>query len=389
MLSDDLVANYLEQAWQEFSLEEQIVAWQQSRTQAYSNNPARWNAYQNYLCLKVFEMWLEAETDLQDKPKVWPHLNELPSFWEVVNGTVITLGETRLALILSETINPQELRVQREWVDIPEWAAHYYLAIQLNLEDRWLRVLGYATHAQLKQEGKYDPIDRTICLNRESLIEDLNVMWVALELFTSSKPDVEPLPTLSPPKAEVLLNQLSQPSPYSPRLDVPFQQWAAMIASSNWRQLLYQQRSQRVSTPKAQVNLSQWVQGIFEAGWQVVENLIVPTALVPVAKGGDIITRAKQIDLGEYAVALIVTRVPDDEQEISILLQVQATSDQTILPQNLQLSAFDESGAIHREVSAKTADFLIQLPRLIGCPGEGFSVKVALGNFSVTQDFLI
>ena len=383
---DELVAIYFEQAWQEFSPEDQIAAWQQSLTQPYSNDAARWNAYQNYLCLKVFETWLNAETDLEEKPQVWPQLDELPSFWEVVNGTVITLGETRLALIPSEMINFEELRVPREWVDIPDWAAHYYLAIQLDLEERWLRVLGYATHEQLKQEGKYDPIDRTVCLKRESLIEDLNVMWVTRELSTNSKLIVK-LPTLSNQKAEALLNQLTKPS-YSPRLDVPFEQWAALIADRHWRQMLYQRRSQPVTT-KTLVNLSQWVQGIFEAGWQVVEELFDPTVLVPVAKGADIIRRAKRIDLREHTVALIVTRMPEDEQEISILLQVQPTNAQTTLPRNLQLSAFDKSGTVHREVQAKTADSFIQLPRLIGSSGECFSVKVELEDFSTTEDFLI
>lgn len=386
---DDLVAIDPERAWLEFSLEDQIVAWQQSRNGAYSNDAARWNAYQNHLCMKAFEIWLEGETDLQDKPKVWPQPSELPSFWEVVNGTVITLGETRLVLIPSETLNLEELRVPQEWVDIPDWAAHYYLAVQLNLEDRWLRVLGYATHDRLKHQGKYDPMDRTICLNRESLIEDLNVMWVARELSTSSKLVVEPLPTLSSQKAEALLNRLSQPSPYSPRLDVPFEQWAALVADRDWRQNLYQRRSQRVTSPKTLVNLSQWVQGIFEVGWQVVEELVVPTVLVPVAKSADVTRRAKRIDLGEHAVALIVTRAPEDDREISILLQVEPTGGQTTLPQNLELSAFDESGTIHREVRVKNAAPFIELPRLIGFPGEHFSVKVALGDFSAEEDFVI
>jgi len=389
MLSfDDLAAIEPEQAWLEISLLDQIAALEQSQNQAYSNNAACWNAYQNYLCLKAFNIWLAAETDLPDRPTVWPHLSELPSFWEVVNGTVINLGETRLVLIPSETINLEELRVPQEWVDIPNWAAHYYLAVQLNLEERWLRVLGYATHYQLKHEGKYDPMDRTVCLNRESLVEDLNVMWVARELFTSRRLVVKPLPTLSSQKAEALLNQLSQPSPYSPRLDAPFEQWAALVANCDWRQHLYQRRSQYVNAPKPPVNLSQWFQSIFAAGWQVVEELVVPTVLVPVAKSADVIRRAKRIDFGDRAVVLIGTCTPEAEREISMLLQVQPTGGQTALPLNLQLSAFDKSGTIHREVRAKNADPVIELPRLIGFPGEQFSVKVALGDFSVTEDFV-
>jgi hypothetical protein len=391
MLSfDELTVIDSNQVWLEFSLEDQIEAWQQAQNQVYSNDAACWNAYQNYLCINAFQRWLEAETDLPDKPKVWPQPSDLPSFWEVVNGTVITLGETRLALFPSEELAFEELRVPREWVDIPDWAARYYLAVQLNLEDRWLKVLGYATHEQLQNEGKYDPMDRTICLDRESLIEDLNVMLITQELSTSFSLVVKPVPSLSNQKAEALLNRLSQPSCYSPRLDIPFEQWAGLVANSTWRQQLYHRRSPRVITsPKTLVNLSQWVQGIFEAGWQVVEELVVPKVLVPVAKSANLVERAKQINLGEHAFALIVTRTPENDQEISILLQVEPTNGQTTLPQNLQLSAFDKSEIIYREVRAQTNNSSIELPRLVGFPGEQFSVKLALGELSIIEDFAI
>ncbi|KJH71954.1 DUF1822 family protein [Aliterella atlantica] len=390
MLSfDDLIAIDSDCTWLEFSQEDQISAWQQVNKQIYSHDAARWNAYQNYLCLNAFQIWLAAETDLQDKPKVWTQPSELPSFWEVVNGTVITLGKTRLALVPSETMNLEELRVQQEWVDIPTWAADYYLAIELNLAERWLKVLGYATHEQLKNEGKYDPMDRTVCLDRASLIEDLNVMWITRELSTSGSPAVKPLPSLSNQAAEALLDRLSQPPCYSPRLDVPFEQWAALIAHPTWRQHLYQRRSQYLISAKTPVNLSQWVQGIFTAGWQVVEELVSPTVLVPVARSANPIERAKQINLGEHSVALIVTRIPEDEPEVSILLQVEPTSDRITLPENLQLSAFDESGTVHREVRAKNATPFIELPRLVGIPGEQFSVKLSVGDFSITEDFVI
>lgn len=396
MLSfDDLVIIDPDSIWLEFSPEEQRAALEQSRSQHYSNDAARWRGYLNHLCLKIFERWLEAEPDLPAKPTVWPQLSELPSLWEIVNGTAITLGEIRLVLIPSEEINLEELRVPQEWVDIPNWAADYYLAIQLNLEEHWLKVMGYATHDQLKHEGQSDPMDRTICLNQKSLTDDLNVLWVTRELFSSCRPVVKPLPVLSSQMVATLLKQLSQPSAYSPRLDVPFEQWAVLIANHDWRQQLYQQRwsaikqQHPVGLPKASVNLSQWVEGIFMAGWQVVEELVAPTVLVPVAKGADAIQKAKRISLGDCTVALVVTREPEPDQEISITLQVKPVSGQTTLPTNLQLSAFDQSETIYREVQAKNDDPVIELPRLIGSPGEQFSVKVALGDFSVTQDFVI
>ncbi len=389
MLSfNDLRVLEPEQLWQEFSVEEQTQAWQQSRTQAYSNNAARWRAYQNYLCLKKFETWLITEADLQDRPKVWPEPRELSSFWELVNGTAIALGKTRLLLVPDEALNLQELCVPQEWVDIPEWAAHYYLAIQQNSEERWFRVVGYATHDQLKQEGRYDPMDRTYCLQREKLIQDLNVMWIARELSPSRELVVAALPALSQREAVGLLNQLSQPSPYSPRLDVPFEKWAALIANPSWRQQLYQQRTSEVqvsasaASPKVWVKLSQWAKEALEAGGQVVEDLTAsPTLASATARGVTETEFTEQITIGDSVVELVVTYEPKTEQECRVRIKVQPTDGQTTLSPHLQLSAFDELEANREEVRASDTSPAIELPPLIFAQRERFTIQISLEGF--------
>ncbi len=50
-------------------------------------------------------------------------------------------------------------------------------------------------------------------------------MWLARELYPSPRPQLPPVPTLSTTEAQTLLTQLSQPLPYSPRLELPFTQW--------------------------------------------------------------------------------------------------------------------------------------------------------------------
>lgn len=335
---NDLRIIYPQQLWLELSTPEREYAWKLAASQPYSNVTARRTAFVNCLCLNALLTWLKEEPDLQEMPEVWPQSSELPSFWDVMNGTGLTLGETRLVIIPSDKSNLEEFRISQEWVDIPNWAAHYYLAVQLNLEEKWLRVWGYATHQQIREAASYDPMDRTYSLDREVLIEDLNVMWVARELCHLRKPDVKPLPTLSPAQVEKLLEQLGQWTPYSPRLVVPFEQWAALVASDSSRQHLYQRRLEnqkkhslqdsyatlpfenayseaadftntewKTGTPSLPVrvssgvpeglrptpidsptvaaaegshslanNLSQWFHNIFEAGWQSIEALSTP-----------------------------------------------------------------------------------------------------------------
>ncbi len=61
--------------------------------------------------------------------------------------------------------------------------ANYYLAVQVNPDDGWMKVFGYTTHQHLKKIGVYDPSDhRTYSLEVEDLIPDLNVLWITHQL---------------------------------------------------------------------------------------------------------------------------------------------------------------------------------------------------------------
>jgi hypothetical protein len=248
--------------------------------QKYSYDVAWWTAYKNCITLDAFLAWLKAESGIEEQPKVWPSRDDLPSIWEVVNGTAIALGQTRIVLIPNEGMDTNEYEVPAEWVDISDWAADYYLAVQVNFDDCWLRVWGYTTHKKLKQAGQYNSIKRTYSLGREELIEDLNIMWVARELGLERKAAIKPLPTLSTIQTDRLLEQLSQKTPYSPRLELAFESWGALLVSDEWRKKLY---NRRVAN-----ELRQWLsnavsgRNLLEDVWQTVEDIFASPELIPV-----------------------------------------------------------------------------------------------------------
>ncbi|MBD6617663.1 DUF1822 family protein [Komarekiella sp. 'clone 1'] len=291
-----LTTLYPNQVWLELSPQE--LEQTGSSQQEYSYDVARWTAFKNRLTLDAFLAWLKAESGVEDQPEVWPSRDDLSSFWEVVNGTAIQLGETRIILIPNEGMDINEYEVPAEWVDIPQWAADYYLAVQVNPDDCWLRVWGYATHKKLKQAGQYNSISRTYSLKRGELIEELNVMWVARELGSDHKAAIKPLPTLSPTQAHRLLEQLSQKTPYSPRLEVPFAIWGSLLASDEWRQTLYNRRvanpyvqvvSHAAAPSKKPVELRQWLRHIVESGrnlvedgWQTFEDIFASPEPIPI-----------------------------------------------------------------------------------------------------------
>jgi len=144
------------------------------------------------------------------------------------------------------------------------------------------------------------------------------------------------------------------------------------------------------------VNLSQWFENIFESGWQQIETLLgtQPTNLAlslrSTPEAG--VLRGKLIDLGiqhqGQAVVLVVALTPLHEQEMDISVEVHPKSGQTYLPPNLRLMVLDNLGEAVMEAIARSANNFIQL-QFSGAPGERFSAKVALGDVSVSENFVI
>ncbi|WP_449420397.1 DUF1822 family protein [Phormidium nigroviride] len=261
---------------------DQEIAWH--KAQHHSNPISRYNAYLNGACLKPFLNWLSEwlEEETLSQPSVW-HYQDIASIWEVVNGTAIEIGETRLVLIPSDEGDLEELCVPQEWVDIPNWSADYYLAVQVNLDgdndEFWIEICGFATHRQLKSEGRYSISNRTYSLAIEELTASLTVMQITLGLNLQA--EVSPLPNLSEVEAEKILKTFSDSSVYSPRLKGSFYQWAAFFANDEYRQHLYNQRLPKNGVPAvlatpSQIpeNLLQRAKNYWQAGWQTVGEMI-------------------------------------------------------------------------------------------------------------------
>ncbi|MBD2489398.1 DUF1822 family protein [Aulosira sp. FACHB-615] len=253
----------------EISETTQDAVWQQS--QNFSTPSTRLQAYLNRLCLLTVLPWLEEIWGIIAKPA--PNLAVLHSFWEVVNGTAITINQTRLILIPSLAIDINEIRVPQEWVDIPSWAGDYYLAVQVNTEDGWVKVWGYTTHLQLKQPSNYSAGDRTYNLDYEDLIHDLDILWVTRQLCPDAptKTEVEPLANLSLTQANNLLARLGNPAVKFPRLAIPFSLWGALLEHGGWRQRLYELRTGITQ----QWSIIQWIQtGISDLAQQLGWNYL-------------------------------------------------------------------------------------------------------------------
>jgi hypothetical protein len=245
-------------------------AWEGSQNAANPNS--RWQSYLNQVALNTFLTWVKAEEDAVAKAGFDPATQA--DIWEVVNGSAINLKDSKLVLIPSEAEDKSELRVPQEWVDIPEWVADYYLAVQVNVDAGYLRVWGYATHQQLKNNGSLNHGERTYTLSDDELITDIEVLWVARELCPEeiTQTAVAPSSSISATQADNLIERLGNQAQLLPRLAVPFATWAALIQNPSWcRRLAKTRRGVAVKTP-----VVQWLQqGISnltaDFGWRQIE----------------------------------------------------------------------------------------------------------------------
>ncbi len=156
--------------------------------------------------------------------------------------------------------------------------------------------------------------------------------------------------------------------------------------------------SQSLTSNKTLVNLKQWLENIFEVGWQEVETLFDYQRANPDWSlrnaNGSFVSRGKLIDLGKtgtiQSVILVVGFIQAKEQEIDIIVEVHP-SKEMYLPPNLQLMVIDFGGVEGEsimEAQTRSTNKNIQL-QFSGDVGERFSIKLVLGNISVIESFLI
>jgi len=174
--------------------------------------------------------------------------------------------------------------------------------------------------------------------------------------------------------------------------------------------LLVAIKDQRTSTLPNKVHspvltsLSNWLQNLFESGWQELETLLSGTQpqlawrtrqlssyIFNDLSNQNEVRRGKLLDFGfqlsSSVLALLITISPIDQTEINIRLTIHSIADM-FLPEFLKLVVIDDSGNIFLTAEARSIDNYIQL-QFSGSIGEQFSVQVSLGEFSLVENFII
>jgi hypothetical protein len=368
--------------------ERQAAVWQQQA--ADPSNWGQWNAVLNQLCLDTILPWLNHEH--VSAAKAWVTPEQMPMFWDLLPGSVITVGKTRIALIPTEAIDLAELEVPQEWVDIPSWAADYYLGVQVAPDDGYIQIYGYTTHQQLKIHASYDPQDRTYCLDSDDLNPDLNGLWLTFDRYpvTATRVTLAPIPPLAVERITPLIDRLSHPTEIIPRLALPFAIWAAIVEQPELHRRLYQQRRTGTSTATV-TQLSGWLQGQVDPIWQTLVALLLPPQIATAVRGEQVtpnpsdLYRSKVYPLATGQIALVIGISPLSETESRIDLQIHPAGGATQLPDTTSLRLLTvDGGEIGQASAAVTETIQFQFRANVG---EQFQLEMTCAGETWTENF--
>jgi len=173
------------------------------------------------------------------------------------------------------------------------------------------------------------------------------------------------------------------------QVEVPLKSW----------QSLDQLLERLVHASVVTVQLSQWLQGTVEAGWQTLEALFHIPQVALVSRGiqaesgnmSSYTTRGKLLHLGPISdnaeVVLVVELFPTQTEELEITVKLCPRQDKTVLPTDLDVMILDEKGASVMQAQSRSTN-MIQL-KFLASLGERFSVKVISEITSMTEDFVV
>jgi hypothetical protein len=236
----------------------------------------------NRLCMTAVKSWISQTIELEIKsvfPCWFGGKDRLEFISKLVNGFAIKLGETKLIFIPSDSIDLEEFTVPQEWVDLPNWAANYYVPIRVDLEQKCLHLWGFISYQDLKSKSQLDRIFHNYQVTGEDTISNLRLLQEYCELQTVSESieidtEIDSVHQLSA-TVDKLIEQLQQHnSRFSPRLELPFAQWGAILNRPQWLK--------RYLNPET--DLSIWWKSTKLAicdGWESIENFINPPQAIP------------------------------------------------------------------------------------------------------------
>ncbi len=359
--------------------------WQQSRSAR--SRAVQWRIYLNQIAACVLLPYLQ-----EDFPDIAPGFNQatLLDIWQSMNGTVLAINQKRLLLLPNQAIDQDELVIPAAWVDRADWAVDYIMPVRVDPDEQWVHYWGYTTQQILKAQGRYANADRAYYLDAHCVFSDVSALWVVQQLNP-----LEVTQTHELIQARMAL---------------------AAQAISNTATDLATNLVTRASDPTVQ--LQQWLQNGFSAGWQAIEDffeqdvelaLAFRQVVTPAASGSPMVRRVKALRLPDRLLLLLLAIELQADDRLSVQVQLRSAEvlpptvadrpqelggqSRLTIPADLIMELLSSRGEVVQSVQARQADNAIQLSRFRSAPGTQFTIQVRLaGNspaFMFTESFVV
>ncbi|MGA7936546.1 MAG: DUF1822 family protein [Kovacikia sp.] len=314
-------------------------------SQPFNNEQQQWQAYLNALARLAFAAWLTERLPEQ--------AIQQPSS-PIVDVSYLQIDQFKLCLVATEQVLDEVVNIPKITLEKPDLVAHFYVVLEVLEDQEEVIIRGFLRYDELIAQANQITsfLSDELCRIPLSAFDaELNHLIVYLQY---AEPSAIPLPVISAKTVDA-----SSPKDFS----------------------------------ILKTQLSRWLQGVLDEGWQTLDTLINPEANLAwstrhtpsSAKGGKLINLGMQ--LGSQPVVLLVTVIPESEGKIGVNIQVLPAAGAQFLPSQLQLTLLSSTDRILQEVQSRNHDNLIQLKPFKGRPGNGFSVEVRLNDIRVKEVF--
>lgn len=343
-------------------------------SQKVDDERGRWQTYLNALALLGFVEWLQEQI-----PNIKINSDKCSVFQAectTQTNTIYNLqvGAFKLCLIIVYDLRDESLSIAHKSIKTTNLASHFYVLIEVLEEQAELIVHGFI---------RYDEITK-YHQSLEQNIEGVNYnedLKIPVSYF-----DTE-------------VNNLLLSTRFLKPNTIPLPGYRHHIVASTNEKI------------KSLVNLGKWLGGIFDEGWQSLEDFYPPSLYWEECKSlswghsriefkntkNSEVTGSKKYDLGlrlkSKKVALVIRIKPDkdNENEKDVVVQVCPDEVQEHLPQSLKLKVTlnpESENSDTEEVVARNSDNFIQL-EFNESPGKEFKVEISYEELTIVEQFIL
>lgn len=333
---------------------EHLLLAQQISDEEKTNCNISWQAYLNALALLAFEIWLNKR--LGDK-------NVTRNIDNIKTAGNIQIDEFKFCTIATENLLSETICIPSSVTANPNLSAHFYVLLEVLEEEEQVVIRGFLPHNQLIE-----------LISKFQLPISDGFYQIPLSSF-----DIEPNHLLL---YQRYLKASEFTTPITESKVTPVGEDLVTIVNTNT------------------IKLSQWLQGVADKGWQLMDSACKPELNLAFATRNlsqDKDTkRSKIIDLGlsidNHKLLLLIAISSDitkdnNQKKIQVLVQLKPIYGENYLPHNVKLFLISKTGTTLQEVISRTHDNYIQLNIFKGKRGTKFSIGVSLGESSIRESF--